>query len=444
MTDINIQRGVTDVPAGGTTTSITDIGSLTSAFVVLTNSRHVGAGDPLFTSNLEGDDMGVTAWLSATDTITFNHPSGSRTARVYWEVWSYTGATGGPDEFVVRDRQRIAIASGTDTTETLSTIPGSIDKCVPFITGVTTTQTSNSAHCMAVRAWCSGTNTLNVSRGGTTGTTTVAVCTVEFTGTSWSVGHGTVTGQTADSGTINLVTAAAGTGGSTFDVADWSTAFIASWGHAGDTVNQAIADLWPTLEPDTTTSVAYAFNAQHDGTDDDLTVHVLQHDFITVNRYSNTSNTAGATNVTITAVTDLAKAAVNGTVTSSGGGTAYGRGWRNYRLTSLTNVEHWCHRSGNTLAHRIQVINFDHNYTGPPAAHVTVDGVSVEVQVNSNRATLQDDPVLVVTGGSVQIRMSHSGGVWIDDTYTPGNHTLALPAQVATWQDVTVDRVTVV
>jgi hypothetical protein len=362
MGDIKIQRGVTTVSSDGTTATLGEsVSSLDNAFVVITGNRHVGSGAS--TGNMEGDDLAVQARLTGVDTITFDRPSptpGINTI-VRWEVWEYTGAPGGANEFIVRSRDELTETAGS-ATATLTNTPTNIDDCIPFINGAMTSDTGNGANGMAVRAWLSGAATLNGSWGETDTTTkTMHVTTVEFTGSNWSVGHGTVTGQTADSGTINLVTGADGISGSTFDVSDWATAIIASWGHAGDGTNEAIADNWPRLEPGAnTTSVAYTFDANHDGSDDDITVHVLQHDDVAVTRFNSTGNAAGTTNVDITSagLTNLAESSVLATATSSGGGTAYARGWRTYRLTSLTNVEHHCGRSGNTINHRIQVIDW--------------------------------------------------------------------------------------
>lgn len=445
--DIKIQRGSTDVPAGGTTVAITAVGSLDNAFVLLTSNRQMGGGDDAYASNLEVDDVSVLAYLSATDEITFEHPTGSRACKVYWEVWEYTGTAGGPNEFIVRDRRRVAISSGADVTATLANTPDSIDKVIPFITGITSSITSNGGRNATCRAWCSSTATLNVSRGGTSGTTTVGVASVEFTGSAWIVAHGTVTGQTADSGSITLKAGSDGVAGDTIDLDDWATAVIASWGHAGDNTNDAIADHWPRLEPGSDTStVDYTFDAQHDGTDDDITVHVLRHDNLNVTRFENTGNTQDGTNVDVTSagLSDLAESSVLGTAISSGGGTAYGRGWRIYRLTSLTNVEHWCHRSGNTMSHRIQVIDWSGvGEYNDPGLNIKIGSVTATVHVNSCRATLLENPILEVAGASVDVEIESKGQAWIDGTYAVGSHTLTLPAGAHKWTDIEVVKVAV-
>lgn len=362
---IKIQRGETTVSADGDTTSLgAAVGSLSSAFLVITNNRHVGAGDPTSESNHEGDDMSVSGYLSDTSTITWNRPTTLPTldTKVAWEVWEYIGAVGAANEFIVRDRAELVYTSATSATKSLTSAGiSSYDDCIPFLNGANTSDTGDGGNGMHISAWINTSGTLTVECGeNDSAVKSTRVVTVEFTGSAWSVGHGRTLASTADNGSFTLNTSTDGSSGSTFNVTSWSQAIIASWGHKGDGTNQAIADGWPRLEPGSGTStVAWDFDSQHDGTDDDIWAHVLDHADLSVTRYSDTvSAPAANVNVTSAGLTDLTQSSVLGTVTSSGTGTGYGRGWRNYRLTSLTNVEHWCHRSGNTMSHNIQVIDW--------------------------------------------------------------------------------------
>lgn len=360
--DIKIQRGTAVVSADGETATLPEaVASLANAFLVMTNNRMTGAGAS--NANVEGDDLSVQGRLTGVSTITWDRPAttpGTATT-VYWEVWEYVGAPGGDNEFLVRSRDELTENSGADTA-TLTVTPTSIDRCIPFITGAMTSETVDGANGLSVRAWLSGVATLNGAWGeDDAATKTMHVTTVEFTGSNWVVGHGTTQGATADTGTIALVTGADGATGSSVDVGDWGTAALVAWGHAGDGTNQAIADHWPLLEPAAgTEDVAWTFDSNHDGTDDDYTVHVLGHADLVVTRYSSTTQQEGGTNIDITSagLTDLGQASILGTSITSGTGSNYSRGWRNYRLTSLTNAEHWCSRFGNTMQHRLVVIDW--------------------------------------------------------------------------------------
>lgn len=398
MSDLLIRRGYHDVTsttgavAFGDLDSIDDstsVGALTSAFLVFTNNRNNAAGDPTQTSaSLQPLELSVYGYLSDVNEITFVRGH-SDDARVYFEIWEYVGSGGGDNEFIVRDRSIFTMASSGGITDsgTMANTPDDIDACVPFITGYTDDETATDHTASSVLAYCSSTATVNVERGADGSETEVAVTTVEFTGSNWSVGHGIVTGQTADSGTIALVTAAAGTGGSTFDVGDWDTAAIVAWGHAGDSSNTAIADHYPLLDPGNsganTDEVDYTFDSSHDGSDDDIIVHVLQHSDLAVTRFSDSSSSAGASNVDITSagLADITEASALGSSITSGGGTAFARGQRNYRLTSTTNLEHWCHRSGNTMAHSLQVIDWSGVEVTSSPATVTPSAVAISVTV---------------------------------------------------------------
>lgn len=362
MGDIVVQRGISDIGvAGGSSSAFTAVDSLASTFEVNTCNQYSHSGDIASGANLEADDMSGALELTAVDTLSFSRVSGSKGAsmRFAWELWSYTGAPGGVNEFIVRSRNTVSMATAADGTASLDTTPTNIDRCIPFITGVSSTVTVNGEDHLTCTAYINDAGTLVVERGGGdgAGTTTVQVVVVEFTGSNWSVGHGRATGQTGDTGNITLNTDSDGVGGSTFDVSDWSTAFITGYlqitNNAEGLAHQAIR--W--LEGPSTTQVSWAYDGGHNATSDYM-VHVLKHPDMTVTRY-NTTGSAVTQNIDITSasLTDLAAAAVRGYAQTSGTGDALGRGWRNFRLTSLTNVESWCHRTGNTMQHQTQVID---------------------------------------------------------------------------------------
>jgi len=149
----------------------------------------------------------------------------------------------------------------------------------------------------------------------------------------------------------------------TTGVISWDKAFIFGntidvSGSEGLAHQAVIYNEGSTTDSSDTKYVNWEFNANHGSTNDHF-VHVLCHNDMVVTRFSDTSSAAGANNVNVSSasLSDLEQAMVVGYVTTSGTGDALARGWRNYRLTSLTNVEHWCHRSGNTMRHEIQVID---------------------------------------------------------------------------------------
>jgi hypothetical protein len=367
---IKIQRGTANVPVAGTTQTapadFVEFGSLTSAFVLNKNNQFGSAGASTPDGNDKThDDTSLRIELTATNTITFSRvaTSDNQNYRADWESWEYIGNPGGPNEFIVRSRNTVTL-SNTERTKTavLDNTPIDIDRCIPFITGISTDAANYRMPDVTAIAWLSGTNTLNVERGGNTNTTIVQIVTVEFAGANWRVAHGLNSGYTADTGTITLVEEAAGTG-TTFTINDTNRAFVAATQHRS-TENSLdaprISDSYPVTYISSATQVSFAHDSTHNpDTNQKLMVHVLENPGLSVWRTTDTQSAAGDSNVDISAagVTDLSNTAVFATGATAGTGTSNPRGRRNYRLTSTTNLAHWCTRSGNnSFEHRIEIV----------------------------------------------------------------------------------------
>ncbi|MEM9681636.1 MAG: hypothetical protein AAF942_00085 [Pseudomonadota bacterium] len=420
---IKVQRGTNAIGnAGGTDTTFTAVASLSAAFEFNSNNRFSHGGDDNQTaSNREGDDMSGTVELTGTGTLTFTRESGSLASntRFAWQIAEYLGAPGGDNEFIVRSRNTVSLNGASSATQALDNSVTNIDDCICFITGVRTNATADDWDDCNVLADLSDSSTLRIQRGATANNVTVQVVVVEFTGANWTVLHGQDTGHTADSGTITLNTQMDGLG-ATGDVLDWATAAIFGQlrGNANANTDDSIADTSQRYTPGAgTTTVNWAFDANQAAASNKATrVYVLKHADLAVTRYQDTQNLGSAMNVDITSagLTDLERAMVVASRTSSGTGTAYGRGWVNARLTSLTNVELWVHRSGNTINTEIQVVDFAavvDAAAGPvdAAASLTANGT---VQASGNRAanalsalsssgTLTADGGIVVDGASL-------------------------------------------
>jgi len=451
--DIGVQRGTaTAANTGGTTSPGTDFGSLASTIVMNSNNRRMHGGrDDENAANAEGDDMSGGIHLSAVDTIDLDRESGSIASvmRFAWEAWEYEGAASGDNEFIVRGRVKLSL-TGETTTTTISNITD-IDRCIPFITGLLTDETTDGADASTAIAWLSSTDTLNIRRGGTNGTVDVYVTVVEFTGTNWSVFHGRQEGDTTDAGSITLVDDADGETAGGGDVTDWGTAVIFHQHCANNLggTDDAISDNSAIYEPGAnTTTVDYEHDANHAdaataGNRDEHFVHVLQHDDMDVTRFSTTDSGAGATNVDITSagLTDLARSAIEVSRYSSGSGTAYGRGWVNGRLTSLTNFEQWVHRSGNNVDTRIQIIDLSSVATAAAGADRTVTAAQT-LAVPTQSA----DAALIGKVTSTQSLAVPVQAVALKNiAKAAADHSLAVPTQAAELtgvisSDVTADH----
>lgn len=221
MADFAVQRGTLTIPLGttSTTVSITAVGSLSSALERVV-AVHCGGREA---DKYQGDQS-VTIELTATDTLTFTTPTGRHgTMTVEWEVIEYTGASGGPHEFIVRHRG-VETFTATTKTITLNSTIGTLADAVPFVTAWKQGDTSNpygywrrffSEWQLDSTTQATGT----IYEIGYSPTTSLVV--VEFTGSSWSVQS--ATGDTVTSGKRTTVTLGS-------SVSSWSNAWIVcSW-----------------------------------------------------------------------------------------------------------------------------------------------------------------------------------------------------------------------
>jgi hypothetical protein len=365
--DFKIQHLQFDVPGAGLTitapTNFTAVNNVNKAFIIVSNNRRNGAGPSGAGTNIEARGMSCSVYFSNANTIVFSRGAGATiTTRVNIMIVEYIGSAGGPNEIIVRHRGSVSPAAGTASQPlAMSTTPADINKCIPFYS-VQTSDTSTGAAANTLMLNCSGTNTLNYHRGGAANTVTARVEVVEFTGSNWSVGHGDSGVVGSDTGTITLNTSATGTGGSTFDVGSYTNAFI--WhtykGDSNSGANEAIADNYPVYTPNGTTQVNWTFHGNHVGSTERHFVHVLVNSSMNVTRFSDSQSIANESVIDITTadLTDLGQSFILGSSYSSGTGIAYGRGWRNYYFNSLNQAAHWSHRSGNTMLHEIQIIDW--------------------------------------------------------------------------------------
>ncbi|WP_299552591.1 LamG-like jellyroll fold domain-containing protein [Seonamhaeicola sp.] len=383
---------------GGTNTSFTTLGSLNSVVELANNNRKTHGGPNTHSGNKEGDDMSGARQLTGVNTLTYYRASGSdsRDARFNSSLWEYIGAANGNNEFIVRGRYAIALNGTTNsTTQAISGVVNA-NKCIPFITGIINNATGNDADSGTAVAYLENATTLRVQKGSNGNNVTIYITVVEFTGANWTVLHGDSGAVNADTGTITLRDGSAGTGSAT-NVSSWSDAVI--FGHfRADTgasgANDNISDLWPVLEPGSNNqSVDWVFHSNHDsaGTNRHF-VHVLTNSGLNVTRFQNTTNSAGQTTIDITAagLTDVNQAFIVGSTTSSGNGTAYGRGWRNYYLNSTTEAAHWVHRSGNTVSHEIQIVDLSALQTTYPGPEMNVLGNGISILDGNTAISLSD------------------------------------------------------
>jgi hypothetical protein len=354
---------------GDTHTLTNDVGATSKAFIRLNSSLDKGSGGPTgSTGNATPNVMGCGLQLTASDTITANKDT-STTVKCVGEVWRYEGEAGGANEFIVH-HYAIA-ASGASTSQDISSDITNRNDCVPIITGYETTKTSvNDFDQTTFAAHIDSSGNLVVSSGNSGASGTVYISVVEFTGSNWSVGHGVSSSHDSSIETVTLNTDSTGTGGSTFDVGDWETAWIeASMG--GDSSETGLSDVMALIYPTTasTTQVEFDVVSGDSSARNDATgyVHVIQNDDLIVKRvssnvavtegdgsYGTTLGFPSGTNTT----RDADQLALEWFCDTTGTGKAHGRGRLNARITDPTgDIDHWVHRSGNNIIARYAVID---------------------------------------------------------------------------------------
>lgn len=397
--DFKVQHVQDDVTrSGGTNTTFTSVSSLNNAIELANNNRKTHAGSNANSGTLEGDDLSGARQLTDASTLTYYRESASvdRDMRFNTSIWEYIGAASGDNEFIVRGRYAVALNGTTNSTTQVLTGITNANKCIPFITGILSDATANDADSGTAIAYIENSTTLRVQKGTDNKNVTVYITVVEFTGVNWTVLHGDSGDIGSDSGTLTLRDGADGTGTAT-NVSDWTDSAIFSHFRADNdnSDNEAIADLWPVIDPGSNNqTVDWTFHSNHDSSGlNRHFVHVLSNTGLNVTRYQDSSNASGESTIDITSagLTDMNQALIVGSTTSSGNGNAYARGWRNYYLNSTTEAAHWSHRSNNTLSHEIQIVDLSGLTTTYPNAEINILGNGVTIPDGNTAISMTDD-----------------------------------------------------
>lgn len=379
--DFNTQHIEDDISnSGGSTTSFTPVSSISNAFVLANNNRKSNAGQSGNSGTLQGDDLSGARVLTSNNTITYYRESGSSGSNMRFNstICEYVGPSGGANEMIVRGRYAISL-NGTNNSDTQA-ISGvtNANNCIPFITGILNSDGTAGADSGTAIAYLENATTLRVQKGSNGNNVTVYLTLVEFTGSNWTVLHGDSGSVNGDTGTITLRDGSDGTGTAT-NVTSWSDAIIFSQ-HRGDNntngTNMGIADNWPIMNPGSNNQrVDWTFHNDHDSNGNNRQfVHVLANTGLNITRYQNTTNAANETTINITSagLSTIDEALIIGSSTTSGGGTAYGRGWRNYYFNSNTEVAHWSHRNNNTMSHEIQIVDLSGLTSSSPCSSASI------------------------------------------------------------------------
>jgi hypothetical protein len=371
MSDIRIDTYEFNVSGTSGTLNIADVGNILHAFIKPnSSSTRSSGGQTDSTGTLGPDDCGVGLEITATDKITYDKDT-ANTVKVMFEVWVYIGAPGGAYEFIVRQRGSILLPSGS--TQVLEDITGMTDRndCIPFYTGFSSAQASNSEWdkaTLAVRI--NNLNKINFSRNNTGGNADMRPYyeVVEFTGSAWNVyaamsdNHDTgndVNGTVGD--VVSLNTDSLGVGGTVITSIDWSTAAIMQVTMEGDTAETGLSDCQMVVRPEGN-QVRFTLDNSNSRNDGLSFCYVLQCDDLIVNRrfqYNLSENNGGSTYGVDLAVptgvnpaTPLNQLGLEWMPCTNGEGTAWPRGCLVAKIIANTGngVRHYVSRSGNNVS----------------------------------------------------------------------------------------------
>ncbi|GAA4901402.1 hypothetical protein GCM10023311_28880 [Flaviramulus aquimarinus] len=451
--DFRIQEVQDDVANDGTaeasgyaevtniTTGFTAVTSTASAFALPSNNRKTHGGPSGSTAVREGDDMAGARVLTAGNTITYYREAGSQleTTRFNTTLWEYTGTVGGNNEFIVRERFAVDLNGGTYTSDEL--ISASItnkDKCIPFITGIMNDSATDNADSGTAIAYLTSSTNLRVEKGGTnTPNVRVYITLVEFTGSNWTVLHGDSGNVSAETGTITLNDDSDGSSGTATDVSDWANSIIFSQ-HRGDTAtggsNDAHGDNWPsTNKGSDDRSVDWTFHTAHDsdGTNRHF-VHILNNSDVTVTRFSDATVGNATVDITSAGLTDVSQSMIVGSTYHSGTGQGYGRGWRNYKINTLTQAEYWSARvggSGATVGNELQIIDF----ATSPTQTVGPGGITTNLELWLKADTGVEQAASVAAVNNDQVLN------WLDNTVNTNDATQTTGVNKPIFKDNTIN-----
>jgi hypothetical protein len=385
-----------------------DVGSLTSAFFRNTTQRNASPGPIGNTGNAGGDDVSASPVLETTSTLRYSMTQATSKKSI-GEVWRYTGAASGRDEFVTRLRGVGVILGGAS--QLSIPVAGIVDRnrCIPFISINTADTNQSNYHHKMVVASIDASNNLVLDRGDVdTSAVTVFYEVVEFTGSNWVVAHGR---RSFANGTMNLVDDSTGLGGSAQSIGNWDNALIVESYVCGDSSNNAIEDTSFTLEP-SGSATALTLGVDSTAANDCVVIaHVISNPGMNTyraqqvksipnnNAYVDEPFPLGAV------IPNLDESCVEWTVFSDGTGTALNRGGLGAFMFNTTTIRSWVHRTGNTGTYRYGVVDLS-NIDG--LAKPIIDSLSVSsIPLGSQNILINGDTFEAVQGtGKVELASS--------------------------------------
>lgn len=193
--DYRIQRGNAVLTSTSTTLTAgvdyTAPSNANAAFIRITNSHHVGAGNTTGGGRQNADD--VTTFIADPENIasavTIARAGSVGDTHVDWEIIEFIGNPGTDNELVVRDVGTVSLSNSQLTATGSAVSVTDDDDVVVFITGVRNQNTSRNYYAGQFTAdWDNDQDVPVLTRGSDGGSAVdVSYAVVEFTGLNWSV-----------------------------------------------------------------------------------------------------------------------------------------------------------------------------------------------------------------------------------------------------------------
>lgn len=363
MADFKVQRGTATIAISATTATITAgvdytaPSALSKAWITIRASNHWGCESVTVTASVDASAAWITNPANLLTSITFSRLTGDATTgiNVDWEIIEYTGSAGGANEFIVRGQEALVYGTSSNTVSGSALAPANDSKVAVLITGQGGgVSTGSGRDVFSTAAWNSGTDKADLTRDRNGNVAaTVSYAAVEFTGSNWSVQRVSHSYTAAGSAETEAIT----------DVGATTRAFlhpqILTASSASNNYEMS-QEIWLSA----TNAVSFKLDSQASITGAVGVAWIVSNSQTGTGaanclRYTGTYANDGNTDVTITAVSDLAQSSVeeiSQTNTQNSG--SPGRDQASHKLTTTTNVRVFHTGLAGTTTYRFAVFEW--------------------------------------------------------------------------------------
>jgi hypothetical protein len=347
-----IASGQTSVTlTNGTDYTLTDTDD-TKWFCRITNNHFTGSG-ATSGGGTQQPDRSTTHIVRTGANTTFTRASSSGDCRVDWEVIEVVCLAGDPNEFVIHEKPTIAFAAGVSSQAFSYSGVTDANQVAVLITSQSANSSSQNDYNEMLFTATRGATGYTVQRGDPTGAANVSIAVVEFVGSNWTVTQESFSGNVIN-GTSSVTLGTS--------VSDITKTFTHVQYRIESTAAQGLDDISVRVHLSSTTALAVASKTATGSSSKYHNVYLIQNPELVVDRKTGTMSGTGSEevqNIPVTAVVDMARAALFGlSADSTGSGTAFPRGFIGFNLTSTTNLRIVQSDNGQTSLYAGEVVTF--------------------------------------------------------------------------------------